>query len=100
MTKEEIKEVCQEDDKMEWWAMVLFAEISVIVTEAEHARHEPKEVWPIIKAKVEEFPKLLVLRTIARAKAANEKKEKESEEGNDGETPSSPRVNNQPETKP
>lgn len=67
MNKQQIKTICEADDKLEWWAMVLFAEFSELVETIEHGGYDPKEMWSLIKGKAAEFPRLVVRRAEEKA---------------------------------
>ncbi len=61
MTKSEIKLLCEADIKLQWWAMVLFAEISEIVA------NRPKcdeSAYAVIQTKVDEFRNLIIQRSL------------------------------------
>lgn len=73
MTKEEIKTVCEADPQMMFWAMVLFAEVSVLVDTVRNQQYSPKEVWNIIESKVREFDRILLARTVEQAKGGLDK---------------------------
>lgn len=65
MSKDEIKLLCEEDNKLQWWAMVLFAEISELVT----SQYDMDvAVYKVIKAKVEEFPRLVIMNAVNKVK--------------------------------
>lgn len=70
MTKEQIKTICEADDKLQWWAMILFAEISELISHSNLDIRDPldvKIIYDITKRKVEEFPMLIVQRTLEQA---------------------------------
>lgn len=67
MTKDEIKTLCEADDQLCWWAMVLFAEICQYA-EARFSGYEDRSLWPYVVAKVEEFPRLVIQRQIDKVK--------------------------------
>ena len=66
MTKQEVKDLCEDDKEMCWWAMVLFAEIMEVGT-GPHAK-DRDALYLFVKWKVEEFPRLLVQRQLSKAK--------------------------------
>ena len=39
MTKDQVKTICEADEKLQWWAMVLFAEISDLVHHTYSEKH-------------------------------------------------------------
>lgn len=65
MIKQEVKTLCEADDKLQWWAALLFAEIS----ELEQQCHPGDEAacWSLTRAKVKEFPKLVIQRQLEQA---------------------------------
>lgn len=65
MTKDEIKLLCETDDKLQWWAMVLFAEISALVNSQKDI---DEDICTFIRMKVDEFPRLVVCRSLEKAK--------------------------------
>jgi len=65
MTKDEIKLLCEDNQQLQWWAMVLFAEISELV---KHGHKNDTAIWQIVEAKVDEFPKLVVSEALQNAK--------------------------------
>lgn len=67
MTKADVKKLCEADDKLQWWAMVLFAEIAELVAMVHPSQHDLKSVWPTVQSKVEEFPRLVVQRKLEEA---------------------------------
>lgn len=79
LTKDEIKNLIDADPKLMWWAAVLFAEISVLVnSDQNNTVPFPKEFCSIIKAKVNEFPLLVIQRAHEKAveQLTNENEEK------------------------
>lgn len=71
MTKDQVKTVCEADDHLQWWAMVLFAEISELILHSNldtRDLHDAKILYDMTKRKVEEFPFFIVQRTLDQAK--------------------------------
>lgn len=66
MTKNEVKAICEADDRLQWWAMVLFAEISELMSGG--YREDKDAVHSYVRSKVEEFPRLVVQRAVEKAK--------------------------------
>ncbi len=69
MKKNEIKAVCETDEKLQWWAMVLFAEISELVNYQQQtdSMGEVKHYYSVIITKVKEFERLLIQRQVEKA---------------------------------
>jgi hypothetical protein len=78
MTKNEIKTLCEDDNKLQWWAMVLFAEICDMVQNG-YSPDDPA-VCSVIKCKVDEFPKLVIQRQLEKVKEKNEAEEAKQNE--------------------
>ena len=72
MTKQDVKDLCESDDKLQWWAMVLFAEISDLAGPQSQCRDHDKSVAEYVRAKVSEFPRLVVHRQLEKARAVGE----------------------------
>lgn len=76
MTKEEVKLLCEHDEKLRWWAMVLFAELSELAVSYTNKECGDETFASITLRKIEEFPHLVIHNQIQRAKdaaaAANE----------------------------
>lgn len=74
MTKEDIKLICEADERMQWWAMILFAELSQYFDSVNHlANYKPgpndhRMMFDQLKYKFEEFQKLIIQRQIEKAK--------------------------------
>lgn len=72
MTKAEIKLLCEDDDQLNWWAMVLFAEISEYwdYIEKNYSRLDGQAATftDIVSGKVKEFEKLVIQRAKEKAK--------------------------------
>lgn len=67
MTKEQILDICRADDRMDWWATVLFAEIaqykdSGMPVDVAYAK--------LVMYKVEEFERLILQGVIQKAQEA------------------------------
>lgn len=60
MTKNDVKTICEADDELQWWAMVLFAEISDTATG--YYGKDPDVIVRTVMSKVEEFPRLVIQR--------------------------------------
>ena len=71
MTKDQIKLLCETDEKLQWWAMVLFAEISELLM---HGEKDDAAVWRVVEMKVTEFPKIVVHHALEIAKEKASKK--------------------------
>jgi hypothetical protein len=67
MTKNEVKTLGEGDDKLQWWAMVLFAEICEIV-ENERNGYTATELYPSIAQKTKEWERLVQGRMLEIAK--------------------------------
>lgn len=65
MTKDDIKLLCESDEKLEWWAMVLFAEIAAMI---ESYPKPDDAIYTLIVAKVREFDRLVIQRSLELAK--------------------------------
>lgn len=66
MNKDAIKTLCESDPRLQWWAMVLFAEISEMV-DYQQGRFDAA-VMKVIATKVDEFPRLVVQESLNKAK--------------------------------
>ncbi len=69
MTKDEVKTLCEADPKLQWWAMVLFAELLEF---HEMLRLNPRtkdneRFWVLASDKVAEFPRLVIQRQLEKA---------------------------------
>jgi hypothetical protein len=66
VSKDDVKLLCETDDKLQWWAMVLFAEIVALV----HSGYgkEDNTLAEYVRAKVEEFPRIIIQRQLEKAK--------------------------------
>lgn len=73
MTKTEVKILVESDDKLQWWAAILFAEISEFV-DAQKGGHDVETIYKCIRGKVEEFPGLVIQTMLDRAKKENHAK--------------------------
>lgn len=73
MTKADIKLLCETDDQLEWWAMVLFAEIAELVN---HQGYSGQDKYPIIEQKVKEFDQIII--NSVREKAVQEARRREA----------------------
>lgn len=86
MTKAEVKDLCEFDPKLQWWAMVLFAELCDYHQALDYScggnwgEHEYKDMTRLMKHKAEEFPKLVVQEQLNRAKEHFESLKKEEPE--------------------
>lgn len=69
MTKDEIKLLCEDDADplLRWWAMMLFAEISDIFHYWNFEDMDPAH-FKVIKAKVDEFPRIVIQNALEAAK--------------------------------
>lgn len=66
MTKKEIKSLCEDDPQLQWWAMVLFAEICEVATGP--YREDRDAVFRFVQQKEAEFPRLVIQRQLEKAK--------------------------------
>ncbi len=66
MTKDQVRTLCEADDKLQWWAMVLFAEICEL-TAGSMYREDGKSCWPIVLGKVAEFTNQVIQRQLEAA---------------------------------
>lgn len=67
LTKDTIKPICEADDKLQWWAMVLFAEISELVYSEQSGKCDERVAYSLIRCKVMEFPRLVISRVEKQA---------------------------------
>ncbi len=68
MTQAEVKTLCEADDKLQWWAMVLFAEIAGFVPQAEEFGGDAnKLIADYVRNKTKEFPRLVIRRALENA---------------------------------
>lgn len=75
MTKADVKLLCEADDQLSWWAMVLFAEICDFVEAAKQQDAPDKMIADYVRGKNEEFPRLVVHQQITKAKTEAEKEQ-------------------------
>ncbi len=70
MNKQQVKLICEADGQMQWWAMVLFAEISEMMEYAEEngGERETETYYNLVQNKVKEFPALIIQQTEQKAK--------------------------------
>ena len=68
MTKAEVKALCEDDDKLQWWAMVLFAEISDVAGPQSGYANDDQAVAMIARAKVAEFQRFIIHRQLEKIK--------------------------------
>lgn len=69
LTKQDIKDLCEANDQLQWWAMVLFAEISELVTHYKSTGQDlTRGAIDVIQTKVDEFPRLVVQEAIKQSK--------------------------------
>lgn len=69
MTKDQVKTLGEGDPQLQWWAMVLFAEVCEMVEHAESNQYEARVAWPYVVAKAKEFERLVVRRKLEDVKA-------------------------------
>jgi hypothetical protein len=67
LTKQEVKTLAEADDQLQWWAMVLFAEVSDLAMSADHGGYDATAIYPLIVQKVKEFERIVVRRQVERA---------------------------------
>jgi hypothetical protein len=72
VTKQDVKDLCESDDRLQWWAMLLFAEISDVAGPHSAHRDDDKLIADYVRAKSVEFPRLVVQRQLEKARAVNE----------------------------
>lgn len=68
MTKNDVKTLCEDDDKLQWWAMVLFAEIMEVASVGAPYADDDEAVANYVRSKAAEFPRLIVQRQLEKAK--------------------------------
>ena len=66
MTKDEVKALCEDDQKLQWWAMVLFAEIASLSQSGYW--NDDQAIAGYVRSKIEEFPRLVVQRQLEKIK--------------------------------
>lgn len=69
MKKDEVKTLCEADDKLQWWAMVLFAEICDLAHATEQGVLFNGDLGSCVRRKCEEFPRLVIHRQIEKAES-------------------------------
>jgi hypothetical protein len=76
MTKAEVKKLTEADGKLQWWASILFAEISEICSS-----NQPQDlaVLAVIKTKVKEFETLVLRRFSEKVEEKNKEEKSLSE---------------------
>lgn len=62
MNKQRVKDLCEGDDQLQWWAMVLFAEVCNWLEDVRNGHCDMKTAFPSIAYKEIEFEKLVVQR--------------------------------------
>lgn len=67
-TKEEIKTICEADGHMQWWAMVLFAEMSELLLASEQGVADQKMFLNLLKSKADEFNGLVFQAKLKQSK--------------------------------
>lgn len=72
MTKADVKALCETDGQLQWWAMVLFAEISELAGTHSGYRDDDKLIASCVRSKVDEFPRLVIQRALEKAKDTTE----------------------------
>ena len=82
-TKDQIKLLCEDNPQLQWWAMILFAEISDLLHGQLNANDDIKMLANYVKAKVEEFPRLVIHESLNAAKLRLEEEQKKGEEDNE-----------------
>lgn len=68
VTKRDVKDLCEADYRLQWWAMVLFAEIVEIASVSSQHRDDDLVVASYVRAKADEFPRLVVQRQLEEAR--------------------------------
>ena len=68
MTKDQVKTICEADEKLQWWAMVLFAEISDLVHHTYSEKHFDIGHISVLFQKVNEFKELIVHNKLQESK--------------------------------
>jgi len=68
MSKDDVKDLCEADGKLQWWAMVLFAEIVSVADAFSGYRNDDKAIAGYVRSKVDEFPRLVLHRQIEKAR--------------------------------
>lgn len=79
MTKAEVKILVESDDKLQWWAAILFAEICELM-DALKAGHDPASILQCVKSKVDEFPELVIQTCIEKVKADHAKTNQQTQD--------------------
>lgn len=65
MIKADVVKLCESDDKLAWWAMILFAELSDMV---HHNTYVDDAVAKVMIRKIKEFERLIVMEKLNEAK--------------------------------
>lgn len=55
MTKDDVKSICEADPQMQWWAMVLFAELCDYSAAKDNQAINDTELSSMVSKKVKEF---------------------------------------------
>lgn len=101
MIKEDIKLLCETDPQLQWWAMVLYAELCSYYEEVVYqagnklTQSDYDLLINQLRYKVEEFPKIVIHHQIQKAKKEAEKCQQTTPRSEETTTESSP-----PEGKP
>lgn len=66
MTKAEVKLLCEDDEMLQWWAMLLFAEIMEVGTGS--YSEDDDVLVRYVRTKIKEFPQLVIQRATEKAK--------------------------------
>lgn len=77
MTKDEVKLLCEHNPQLQWWAMVLFAEIVEMIDSS-----QPKDlaVLTIVSHKSKEFKDLIIQENLNAAKKHFEPPQEETQQ--------------------
>lgn len=67
MTKDQVKVICEADPELQWWAMVLFAEISDLTHHCYQNQFDAAYV-SILYTKVKEFEGLIIQSKLNQSK--------------------------------
>lgn len=67
MTKDEVKTICEADPELQWWAMVLFAEISDLVHNTYQNQFDYAYV-SVLYTKIKEFESLIIQSKLNQSK--------------------------------
>jgi hypothetical protein len=68
MTKDQVKSLCESDARLQWWAMVLFAEVCELVGVEQKGGADAETTYRLVRTKAKEFEQLVMDRAVEQSK--------------------------------